>query len=62
MGFREKVINEIYEFNVIRRHWFKSFEIVTELVCKAYEMSEISQKFKTNQFNQGKRELINTDN
>lgn len=30
-----------------RRHWFKAFEVIQELVCRAYETSE-KEQYKKN--------------
>lgn len=42
--FKAEILKSVFEYNVKRRHWFKAFEILSELVTKAFKLKEIKRK------------------
>lgn len=40
------LVEKTFSYIVKRRHWFKSFELLQDLVCKAFEANEIDNHMK----------------
>ena len=56
----DKVVEQTYQHIVRRRHWFKAFELLQELVCKAYQTIEKNEQRKKMQKQNVKTEYIST--
>lgn len=41
---KDLTIQKVFEYTVQRRHWYKAFEIIIELVTKAYKLNEIKRR------------------